>query len=393
MTQIALKPLIVVNKSLDVARELLTSAIPEGFKILSEKILSDGKPQTKSFSGETTREAFAKAFSEVAPNEIIEQREISQPKEELITIGANDDNLLKAEIEKMVGASIILKRATIIQKGKSGLFGIGKTNTLYEAKIIHPSVVELRYQTEFKLAFEIGRELDANDRIDKLILELKSDNAYLRANAIDDLGKEHSPKAIPLLMEMLLDDCLIDRELDDQFDIESARPNAFFQPSAKLTEVRAKQKERASFYIRERIKDALLNIGMAGAKTIIQWLRIVASVNDNRIPLIFGRHIGEILSKMNAPDAVEPLGELLMEKDVALRFVTIKVFFVLKDERSTEPLISVLTDSNPQIREQVIFALGNLKTPQAYTAINNALNDVDESVRKSAKFVLERIQK
>ena len=51
-----------------------------------------------------------------------------------------------------------------------------------------------------------------------------------------------------------------------------------------------------------------------------------------------------------------------------------------------------LKDVNPGVREQVVFALGQIRDPRAIDGLMGALKDASASVRKQAAFALGQIR-
>ena len=54
--------------SLEEARQEIISQIPKGFQVVTEQIISDGKPQTTMVYGETTKAALANVQSNLPNN-------------------------------------------------------------------------------------------------------------------------------------------------------------------------------------------------------------------------------------------------------------------------------------------------------------------------------------
>jgi flagellar biosynthesis GTPase FlhF len=62
------------------AREQIKSQVPDGLKILTEKIISDGKPKAIRAVAETTEAAFAEAQNKIpAGATILDKKELSTP--------------------------------------------------------------------------------------------------------------------------------------------------------------------------------------------------------------------------------------------------------------------------------------------------------------------------
>jgi len=149
-------------ESLEEARELLKSRIPEGLDLLSEQIISDGKPKTVNAVADTTAAAFAKAQSEIPPNaEVVEKKELSAPGLKVITVEAFDEEQadLNAKIygNRRFGTSIV-KSLKLVTKGRKGFLGIGKQPNQYEAELFKQAVVQFVYKAKAKISAKIGKK-------------------------------------------------------------------------------------------------------------------------------------------------------------------------------------------------------------------------------------------
>jgi hypothetical protein len=146
-------------ESLEEARELVKSQIPEGLCLLSEKVISDGKPKTVKAFADTSKAAFAKAQSELPANaSVLEKKELVAPEQKVITTEAFDEQSAKAQVGNQIGNSAIIKALKLTTSGKQGFLGIGKKPNQYNAEIFQQAVVEITYKTKAKISAEIGKE-------------------------------------------------------------------------------------------------------------------------------------------------------------------------------------------------------------------------------------------
>jgi HEAT repeat protein len=79
-----------------------------------------------------------------------------------------------------------------------------------------------------------------------------------------------------------------------------------------------------------------------------------------------------------------------LERQSAARMHAIRALGALRDVRATPPLVALLGDPDPHIREAVATALGELSDPRAAQPLVAAMEDSDQRVRQAA---LEATQK
>jgi hypothetical protein len=155
------KTIEVEAESLEEAREQVKSQIPEGLSLLSEQVISDGKPKTVKAFADTTEVAFAEAQSAM-PSEakVIERKEITVPEQKVITVEAFDEQSAetqaKLKAQKQFGEAVIVKRLKLTVTGKKGFLGIGGTPNQYEAEILQQATVEITYETKAKISVKVG---------------------------------------------------------------------------------------------------------------------------------------------------------------------------------------------------------------------------------------------
>ena len=58
---------------------------------------------------------------------------------------------------------------------------------------------------------------------------------------------------------------------------------------------------------------------------------------------------------------------------------------------AVEALVIALKDTVPDVREQVAFALGQIRDPRAIDALTSALKDANADVRQQAAFALGQL--
>ncbi len=151
----------VEEDSLEEARDEIKHQLPEGYKLLSEKILSDGKPETIKGSGDTTEAAFSEVLSHRPPNsQILEKKEIS-PSQEMIlnvVVKAFDEHDAQSSAEQSVTKQrkhkITTKAVKLTAGGAKGFLGIGRKPNQYEVELIDhiPATVEVIFRTKVRIS-------------------------------------------------------------------------------------------------------------------------------------------------------------------------------------------------------------------------------------------------
>jgi hypothetical protein len=144
------------GNTLEEARAWGLSRIPDGLEWLSEKILSDGKPQTQQYSAETIEAAFSKAESHL-PNiaKITQKQVVKEPSNRKINVLAEDE----AKARQQAQNNNILQ-VRLINSGKKGFLGIGAKPNEYEIEVKDLAVVSITYTAPVRIEITIGRIRD-----------------------------------------------------------------------------------------------------------------------------------------------------------------------------------------------------------------------------------------
>lgn len=146
-------------ESLKEAREQVKSQIPEGLHVLSEKVISDGKPKTVKAIAESTEAAFAKAQSEIPNNaDVIGKKELAAPEQRVIIVEAFEEQSARAQVQSQIRDSAIIKALKLTASGKKGFLGLGKAPNQYEADVFQQAVAVITYKTKAKISAKIGEK-------------------------------------------------------------------------------------------------------------------------------------------------------------------------------------------------------------------------------------------
>jgi hypothetical protein len=156
-TSQSIQTIEVEAESLQEARKQIRSQIPQGLSILSEKIISDGKPKTAKGLSEKTEEAFMKAQNEVPSGAVImDKKELAKPESKSLIIEEYNESGVRKHLEKQYGDSVIIKVIKLVTSGKKGFLGIGKKPSQYEVELLHKAIIEITFKTKAKVSVEIG---------------------------------------------------------------------------------------------------------------------------------------------------------------------------------------------------------------------------------------------
>ena len=147
--------------SLEEARELLKSQVPEGLHLISERVISEGSVQTIKAYADSVEAAFAKARSEVPEGaKIVKETKHADPKREGFTVEAADEESARSiatwRASNRYGKEATVENLRLVAEGKKGLLGIGRKPNQYEVTVFQPALVEISYQGKVRIAGQAG---------------------------------------------------------------------------------------------------------------------------------------------------------------------------------------------------------------------------------------------
>ena len=147
----------VTASSLEAAREQIRSRMPAGLQLLSETVISDGKPKTVRAAAETMEAALAKAQAEVPDGaEVIEKKETAVPEHKVVTVAAFDEQSAREDVNSGIPKTATLNALKLVKPGSKGFLGIGKKPNQYEAEVFHQAVVEITYKEQARISAKAG---------------------------------------------------------------------------------------------------------------------------------------------------------------------------------------------------------------------------------------------
>lgn len=150
--------------SLEEARKQIKSQIPQGLSIRSEKILSNGEPETAIGIAVTMEEAFSIAQDQV-PNDakIMDKKELTHPERKVVMVEAYDEQNASVLARKKIDSDAIIQSTKLTAVGNKGFLGIGRKPNQYSIEVLHQAVAEITYKTKAKIVAEIGRPKATSD--------------------------------------------------------------------------------------------------------------------------------------------------------------------------------------------------------------------------------------
>ena len=248
------------------------------------------------------------------------------------------------------------------------------------------AVVKDKNITVRKNAIEALGEIKDARAVDTLIVSLKDENPDIRKNAAEALGKIRDIRAI---------DALVTALKDKKSSVQESSKAAIKNTLQQLKDKRAIEPlitllNHDDPAIRHFAAEALVGIPDPRVSD-----HLILALKDNNAEV--RENAASSLIKIGAP-AVEPLIKTLMENDINIRIITIRILGDIRDTRSVEPLIDVLefksrkpVPEEAQLRYEAAKALGKMKATSAIQPLVNTLGDNDSHVRDSAAEALREI--
>ena len=160
MSDEGIKKVIEIEaESLEEARKQANLQIPEGECLLSEKVISDGNPQTTNAVADTSEEALKKARSQVPTNaNVLDTKVVTTPRSSTVTVEAFDESIARSQVMSQIENTAIIQTLNMTISGKKGILGIGKRPAQWEAKVFQPAIAEVTYQAKARISVEIGKD-------------------------------------------------------------------------------------------------------------------------------------------------------------------------------------------------------------------------------------------
>jgi HEAT repeat protein len=207
------------------------------------------------------------------------------------------------------------------------------------------------------------KKLKAERDVEGLCKALVHQDSGVRRKAAEAFGEIKDTKAVELLIQLLKDE-------DIGVRIAAA------ETLGKIGDARAAQPLLALLRYDKSLVDGKIGIG-----------GYAAAISANAVPFT----AVEALEKIGKP-AVEPLIEVLKVAHKDIRYRAALVLGNIGDARAVRPLIEALKDKDWFTRDEAARSLEKIGEP-VVELLTQAFGDEDKDIQKSAKKVLERIQK
>ena len=378
----------------------MKSKIPEGFRLLSERIISDGKPKTVKATAETTEEAFTKAQSEI-PNgaDVLEKKELVAPERKVVTLDAFDEQNagLSARVEaRQLGGTATVRNFRLAIPGRKGFLGIGAKPNQYEAEILRPAVVEVTYKTKARTSFDLVE-------VKQLVAALRDADKNIRQNAMRTLEtldwqpERDADGAAYWIVKQEWDKCaeigapavdpLVAALKDNDKDVRQAAVEVLGKIDTRVIEPLIAALEDSNWQVRQTAVEALGKIGDARA---VEPLVAALTDSDGNVR----QAAAEVLGKIGDARAIEPLVAALKDsRNCNVQQAAVEALGKIDDARVIEPLIAALEDSSWGVRQAAAEALGKIGDARAVEPLVAALKEVQgyEVVRRVTAEALVKI--
>ncbi len=243
----------------------------------------------------------------------------------------------------------------------------------------------------------------------ELINVLKSSNNLIRSGAVSALALIGNKKAVEPLIEKLLDNC------EDGSVRVSIAWRLWLFNDLNTVEPLIKVLKDQNGLLRAK---AICSLGLLGDQRAVEPL--IETLNDENQEARFeaGRALGEIRS----PNATQALIEALQDRSNIERWIFAEALGNIGDARSVEaliralndeveevaveaskalvvvgkaavlPVISLLKNTNSDLRWWAVIILGYIKDERAIAPLKEVLHDEDPTIRERATKAIETIQ-
>jgi HEAT repeat protein len=226
-------------------------------------------------------------------------------------------------------------------------------------------------------------DLAPEQALPRLLAVLKDPNPEQRRTAAQSLGKIARKEAVPALVEALRDpDAGVRRHAawalgmigeDAVGPDRSPLASLLFDPDPGVREAAA-------------MALGLTGDTQAGIELLLERLQEPATTADAK------RLAAASLGDMEARAAVPVLTKLLADRDARVRRWAVAALGEIADQQTVAPLSKVLTkDPDPGVRIEAAFRLGKFGGEAARLALNAALKDANEDVRRLANAALKEL--
>jgi hypothetical protein len=150
----------ITATSLQEARNQARARMPKGLHLLSERILSDGKPVTLRESAATSESAFAAARARIPGRaRILTEREVQKPEATTLRLSAESEDAARKQAQGKLESTSLLQDVALAIAGRKGFLGMGRTPNQYDVHILKKAVVEVTYKTDAEIVVTVGDQI------------------------------------------------------------------------------------------------------------------------------------------------------------------------------------------------------------------------------------------
>lgn len=303
---------------------------------------------------------------------------------------AAKDDELKTRLGRIIGpyvgwgiSSPLLKKFPDIITRLNSSDKVIRANTIKELKDMnHPAAVEPLVRLAFFADWSL-RDLAAKALIKigtpavNAVIRVLDSNSHARdeaAEVLKQIGKSAVDPLIKVLGNGYSDDS---REVAAETlgNIGDARA---VEPLIKALGDKRGQVCRAA-------AEALVKIGKPAIESLVKTCAKGSSRGDSYYPALW------ILSRIKDPQGIDALIKALDDENPNIRQMVAEALGEMRDAKAVQPLIKALSASIPWGREKVAEALGKLKDARALEPLISALQDKEYEVRKQAAVALGEI--
>ncbi|BBC22493.1 HEAT repeat domain-containing protein [Pseudanabaena sp. ABRG5-3] len=234
-------------------------------------------------------------------------------------------------------------------------------------------------------------KIGSNKAVEPLILNLRpEEHPEVRRDSAEALSKIGSTKAVEALIQRITDKTYYVRE-DIVWALLNIGENELIEPLRNVVKdqiidplIQALT-DRDSSDVR---RDAAFALGEIGRKKAIPFL--VQAYNAEWFYYV-RKNIAEALGKIGGEESVPFLIQELTVEDLDANANAALTLGKIRSDKAVEPLIQSLTNESPNVRMNIASALGKIGSDKAVEPLIQILSDNNFNVRNSAAVALANI--
>lgn len=235
--------------------------------------------------------------------------------------------------------------------------------------------------------------------LNNLISVLESGKTHMKVSAIEVLGKIQNPATIDAIVTLLKDpDQTIIEAAIDALDHLGWKPDreetgAIYWIAKERWDKCTELEATAIPFLLKRVqqpetgKDIQREISFALAQMGTPAVVPLISILEDSNPLL--REISaRVLGEINDPRAIDPLVQLLTDSTWATRRAAAQSLGKMNSQKAIDPLLKLLSDKEPEVRNATIVAIGQLGNKKAISPLLTTLLTEQGEIQKLAAEAL-----